>query len=153
MSKGFPAQTYNYGAGRPMVQELTYTGTTSNIRELASKIDENISKGCAVLVRGWTPTPALGFNIEDIGLYRPTLDQEVIVQGSYLHRLWEYVFGTLVDGYIRVRCQRNGPGADLSEVHNKTSMRNFIALAADEGSCLNLLDLPNAQPDVPIFLR
>lgn len=33
------------------------------------------------------------------------------------------------------------------------TLEQFIRLADDADECLNLLDLPNYQPDVPIFLR
>lgn len=49
--------------------------------------------------------------------------------------------------------QCKGEDADLSEIHRSLTIDEFIALGDDETECLNVLDLPNVQPDVPIFLR
>lgn len=45
------------------------------------------------------------------------------------------------------------PEGDPSKVHRYMSLKTFIDLANDANECCNLLDLPNLQPDVPIFLR
>jgi hypothetical protein len=42
---------------------------------------------------------------------------------------------------------------DTCGMHREMTMEEFLTLADDEGECLNLLDLPNYQPDVPIFVR
>jgi hypothetical protein len=84
LSKAPRAQDCAYGADRPMVIELQYDGRTSQeIHRLNKAIEDAISKGSAVLVRGWEPTPALDFNLSDIKLFRPTVTQPVIVQGTY----------------------------------------------------------------------
>lgn len=41
----------------------------------------------------------------------------------------------------------------MSKVFEVLSGVKFIELADDENTCMNLLDFPNTQPEVPIFLR
>ncbi|KAI6016262.1 hypothetical protein BKA83DRAFT_4497885 [Pisolithus microcarpus] len=120
-----------------MVVELKYDNSALSARILMSKIEDAISSGCAVLVRGWEPSPSLSFVEEDIGLYRPTLSQQVSVQ----------------DAVKRARQQARKSKADLSDVHRTVTLKEFIDLAKNKKECLNLLDLPNTQPEIPIFLR
>ena len=152
MSRGIQAQDFKYSAGQTMVKELKYTGCTSDIMDLASKIDGYISMGW--LIWGWTPTPTLDFTIEVIQLYCPTLDQDVITQGWQLYKVSIYVFWNISDGIYRCTwCQGNSIDADLSTVHATTTIRDFIRLAGKEWVCLNLLDLSNTHLDVLIFLQ
>ncbi|KAI5982790.1 hypothetical protein F5J12DRAFT_900032 [Pisolithus orientalis] len=44
-------------------------------------------------------------------------------------------------------------GPDMSKVFEVLSRVKFIELADNENTCMNLLDFPNTQPEVPIFLR
>ena len=70
---------------------------------------------------------AIGFITEDIRLYRPTLNQEVIIQGSCLHSFFEYIFGTLVDGYIH---------AVNAMVLTPIFPRSTIKCSSETSSCL-----------------
>ncbi|KAG6369564.1 hypothetical protein JVT61DRAFT_14269 [Boletus reticuloceps] len=125
MSMAPRAQDCTYGADRPMVIELQYDGgNAQDIHSLTKGIEDAISKGCAVLVRGWEPTPALEFTLSDIQLFRPTVSQPVVVQDD-----------------------------DERGQHRDMTLEGFIRMADDAGACMNLLDLPNYQPDVPIFIR
>lgn len=66
-----------------MVVEVAYdAGDARAIVSLTRKIQDALSKGCAVLVRGWEPNPVLEFSAEAIQLYRPTLSQRVVVQSK-----------------------------------------------------------------------
>ena len=58
----------------------------------------------------------------------------------------------MADAYKRAR-QQTSAHPDLSDVHETLSLAEVVLVASDQNRCLNLLDLPNAQPDVPIFLR
>ncbi|KAI5999285.1 hypothetical protein EDD15DRAFT_2193947 [Pisolithus albus] len=132
MAEAERAQEYPH-----MLVELEYDNSARSARSLMSKIEDAISCGCSVLVRGWEPSPPLSFMEEDIGLYRPTLSQQVSVQ----------------DAVKRARQQARRSKADLSDVHRTVTIKEFIDLAKNEKECLNLLDLPNTQPEIPIFLR
>jgi hypothetical protein len=84
MSRAPRAQDAKYDEERPMLIELAYDGSDSRaLWTLVRAIETAISKGCAVLVRGWELGPSLKFTRDDIRLYRPTIPQEVVVQGSY----------------------------------------------------------------------
>lgn len=75
------AQDQMYSAGRPMVVELAYDDNDSAaLIGLMSKIEVALSKGSAVVVRGWEPRPSLDFSVEAIQMYRPTLSQPVVAQ-------------------------------------------------------------------------
>lgn len=39
-----------------------------------------------------------------------------------------------------------------SQIYCKMTIKQFIHLADNQDECLILLDLPNYQPDIPIFL-
>ena len=85
MAKAPRAQEYAYGPNRPMVVELKYDAQDSRgLHALTNGIEDAISRGCAVLVRGWDPTPVLQFTIDDIKLFRPTIFQQVVVQGMFV---------------------------------------------------------------------
>lgn len=85
MAKAPRAQDRVYGPNRPMVVELQYDGRDSHtLHGLTKRIDDAISQGCAVLVRGWEPTPVLQFTLGDIKLLLPTVSQEVVAEGMYL---------------------------------------------------------------------
>ncbi|KAL4062717.1 hypothetical protein V8B97DRAFT_1877570 [Scleroderma yunnanense] len=137
MSGAPRAQEYMYSHTRPMLVELKYQDDAKSIRGLVSRIQDALSLGSAILVRGWDPKPTLDFTVEDIQLYRPTMAQSVSVQ----------------DTALCAGEQTLGRKADLSKVHNTTTIEKFIWDADEEKVCMNLLDLPNPQPDVPIFLR
>src|SRR5207245_4438068 len=60
-----------------------------------------------------------------------------------------------IDACRRAKHQRTNPPR-LDKVHNKDpelTMKRFIDLAKDPKVCMNTLDLPNVQPEIPIFLR
>jgi len=59
----------------------------------------------------------------------------------------------IVDVIMRAKEQRKGANAKLYDIHRKLTMEAFITAGGEKEECLNLLDLPNLQPDVPIFLR
>lgn len=62
--------------------ELKYDGDKGSLAQLIDNISDSLSRGCAVLVRGWKPNnPPLDFTCEDIRFFRPTISQEVVVQG------------------------------------------------------------------------
>lgn len=67
--------------GRPAFIELTYVHHSERVRSLVREIEEALSQGTPVVVRGWKPSVDLGFSVDDIHLYRPTTCQEVTVQG------------------------------------------------------------------------
>ena len=78
------AQDQMYDKHRPMVVELAYDGNgIHHLNTITSKIEDALSKGCAVLVRGWEPTPALDFSIEAIRMFRPSVSQHVDVQSTW----------------------------------------------------------------------
>ncbi|KAG9311146.1 hypothetical protein JVU11DRAFT_8209 [Chiua virens] len=132
------AQDEKYNTGRPMVVECTYDGSdTQALVKMNREIEEALSNGSAVLVRGWEPTPTLEFTVESIGMYRPSLHQDVDIQNAVL----------------REKEARKGDKGDGTNVHESMTIKRFIELADDPKKCLNLLDLPNIQPDVPIFVR
>ncbi|KAF8435844.1 hypothetical protein L210DRAFT_3648501 [Boletus edulis BED1] len=132
------AQDQTHGPGRPMVVELLYeAGNTWALVGLTSKIEEALSKGCAVLVRGWEPNPPLDFSVEAIQMYRPTMSQTVMVQNAVK----------------RGKESSKGSKGNTAAIHESLTLDNFITLAADPNKCMNLLDLPNIQPDIPIFVR
>ncbi|KAL4061811.1 hypothetical protein J3A83DRAFT_4197074 [Scleroderma citrinum] len=137
MSGAPRAQEYMYSHTRPMLVELKYQDDAKSIQGLVSRIQDALSLGSAILVHGWDPKPTLDFTVEDIQLYRPTMAQSVSVQ----------------DTALCAGEQTLGRKADLSKVHNTTTIEKFIWDADEEKVCMNLLDLPNPQPDVPIFLR
>lgn len=146
-----------YDKNRPMVVELSYdAGDTDAVNALPFKIEEAISKGSAVLVRGWEPTPARNFTVEDLRMYRPSLWQSVEVQGTWsCHTRWPASNNStgITDAVTRGAEQKKGDECDTSKIHVSMSIERFIALANDPDSCMNLLDLPNLQPDVPMFIR
>jgi len=77
------AQEKMYGEGRPMVIELVYDERdAAATARLTSQIEVALSKGSAVLVRGWEPKPKLDFSVDSIRLYRPTMAQMVDAQGT-----------------------------------------------------------------------
>jgi hypothetical protein len=41
-----------------------------------------ISRGVSIIVKGWCPKEEAGFSVEDIGLVRPTMEQEVYWHGK-----------------------------------------------------------------------
>lgn len=85
MSKAPRAQDCAFSADRPIVVELQYDALNAQgIHVLMKGIEDAISKGCAVLVRGWEPTPILEFTLRDIQLLRPTMSQFVTVQGMHV---------------------------------------------------------------------
>jgi hypothetical protein len=47
-----------------------------------AEIREHISNGRVILVKGWTPELRLEFTADDIGIIRPTIDQQVQWQGK-----------------------------------------------------------------------
>lgn len=62
-----------------------------------------------------------------------------------------------IDAILRSRLQQahgheDDDDDDLKLYHDMT-LEDFIKFADDEKECMNLLDLPNYQPDVPIFIR
>jgi hypothetical protein len=59
---------------------------------------------------------------------------------------------TMIDANLRSIDQDDNDD-DEPHQHRNMTMEEFIRLADDEGECLNLLDLPNYQPEVPIFVR
>ncbi|KIJ57509.1 hypothetical protein HYDPIDRAFT_35036 [Hydnomerulius pinastri MD-312] len=121
----------------PMLIELIYDPTdSSRILELSSKLDHALSQGTAVLVRGWQPQPVVDFDIDQIPIIRPTMEQPVVVQDAY-----------------KRAAQQASPQPDLSNVHSHIGLGEFILKAQDAECCMNLLDLPNSHPDVPPFLR
>ncbi|KAI6155869.1 hypothetical protein BKA82DRAFT_4349113 [Pisolithus tinctorius] len=123
---------------RTMLVELKYDGDKGSLAQLIANISDSLSRGCAVLVRGWKPNnPPLDFTCEDIRFFRPTISQEVVVQ----------------DALKRAEQQEAKGGPDMSKVFEVLSGVKFIELADDENTCMNLLDFPNTQPEVPIFLR
>ncbi|KAL4066267.1 hypothetical protein V8B97DRAFT_1874785, partial [Scleroderma yunnanense] len=103
---------------------------------LVSRIQDALLLGSAVLVCGWEPKPTLNFTVEDIQLYRPTMTQSVFVQDTALCTLEQDLEGKV----------------DLSKVHNTSTIEKFIQNVNEEKVCMNLLDLPNPQLDVLIFL-
>ncbi|KAI9452333.1 hypothetical protein HD554DRAFT_2043720 [Boletus coccyginus] len=138
LSRAPRAQDYRYDADRPMLVELAYDGRDAGaLWRMTMEIETALSKGCAVLVRGWEPTPALDFTMDSIQMFRPTMMQDVVAQ----------------DAIMRAKEQKKGTDAKLYDIHRKLTMKAFIAAGDEEEECLNLLDLPNLQPDVPIFLR
>lgn len=108
MSKAASAKQYSYGDGRPMLVEAKYEPKSSSVDALIAKIRDSLSLGCAVLVRGWQPNnPPLEFTVDDIHLYRPTLSQEVIVQGE-IDSMYVLMDGR-TDGYRCIQtCQGSG---------------------------------------------
>jgi len=58
-----------------------------------------------------------------------------------------------VDAILRSVEQGKGDEADLTNIHCGLTLQNMVELGDSETHCLNLLDLPNVQPDVPMFLR
>ncbi|KAI6138056.1 hypothetical protein BKA82DRAFT_4021780 [Pisolithus tinctorius] len=138
MSKAASATEYQYGHGRTMLVELKYDGDKGSLAQLIANISDSLSRGCAVLVRGWKPNnPPLDFTCEDICFFHPTISQEVVVQ----------------DALKRAEQQEAKGGPDMSKVFEVLSGVKFIELADNENTCMNLLDFPNTQPEVPIFLR
>lgn len=152
MSRGIWAQVLEYSTGWPMVKELKYTEYTSDIMDLISNINQYISMKCAILVWKWMPTPTLDFTIVGIQLYWPTLDQDVITQDWQFYEVSIYAFWMISDGYRCAQCQDNGVDIDLSTMHATTNIMDFIRLSGKEKAYLNLLNLPNAHLDMPIFL-
>ena len=66
-----------------MAVELRYDAADlEGVRAVAQQIEEAISNGIAVVVRGWQPSPALDFDLDGVGMVRPTLAQQVVVQGQ-----------------------------------------------------------------------
>ncbi|KAL4064654.1 hypothetical protein J3A83DRAFT_4376897 [Scleroderma citrinum] len=116
MSGAPRAQEYMYSHTRPMLVELKYQDDAKSIRGLVSRIQDALSLGSAILVRGWDPKPTLDFTVEDIQLYRPTMAQSVSVQ----------------DTALRAGEQMLGRKADLSKVHNTTMIEKFIRDADEE---------------------
>ncbi|KAI5984120.1 hypothetical protein F5J12DRAFT_899406 [Pisolithus orientalis] len=138
MSKAVSATEYQYGHGWTMLVELKYDGDKGSLAQLIDNISDSLSRGCAVLVRGWKlNNPPLDFTCEDIRFFHLTISQEVVVQDALKHAEQQEAKG----------------GPDMSKVFEVLSRVKFIELADDENTCMNLLDFPNTQPEVPIFLR
>lgn len=49
--------------------------------------------------------------------------------------------------------QEKGRDDNVRTVFTTLTGEQFIDCAQKEDACMNLLDLPNTQPDIPIFLR
>ncbi|KAI5985437.1 hypothetical protein F5J12DRAFT_898994 [Pisolithus orientalis] len=138
MSKAASTTEYQYGHGWTMLVELKYDGDKGLLAQLIANISDSLSRGCAVLVRGWKPNnPPLDFTCEDIHFFHLTISQEVVVQ----------------DALKCAEQQEAKGGPDMSKVFEVLSRVKFIKLADDENTCMNLLDFLNTQPEVPIFLR
>lgn len=82
MSQAPRAQDYVYDADRKMLIELAYDGLedVDALWNMIRQIEEALSKGCAVLVRGWEPTSPIDFTVDAIRIFRPTVSQ-VVAQG------------------------------------------------------------------------
>jgi hypothetical protein len=81
MAEAPKAQLAMYDPNRPMIIELSYTPDPKMVSKLIVAIEDGLARGSAVLVRGWQPGLRMGFSIDDIKLYRPTMSQNVTVQG------------------------------------------------------------------------
>ncbi|KAN0082693.1 hypothetical protein V8E55_008488, partial [Tylopilus felleus] len=100
------------------------------------QIEEAFSKGHTVLACVQGSTVQLSFSVEDIQLYRPTMPQEVTVQN------------TVMQAAEQVKVIGN-----LTKVYKAMTLDHFICLADKPGTCCNLLDMPNFQSDIPVFLK
>ncbi|KAI6157345.1 hypothetical protein BKA82DRAFT_7045 [Pisolithus tinctorius] len=86
MSKATCMTEYQYGHGWTMLVELKCDGDKESLAQLITNISDSLSRGCAVLVRGWKPNhPPLDFTCEDIGFFHPTISQEVVNQDALKH--------------------------------------------------------------------
>jgi hypothetical protein len=51
-------------------------------RAFLDLVRSHLAKGRPIVVKGWMPELCINFNIDDIGIIRPTLDQTVQYQGK-----------------------------------------------------------------------
>lgn len=72
------------------------TSISSERNTFIESIRECLSNGQAVLVKGWTPEVSYGFNIEDIGMIRPTITQHVQWQDNLFLVYYSYCLLTLI---------------------------------------------------------
>lgn len=123
-----------------------------SVWNLVLQIEERLSQGCTILVHGWELHLILTFSADDIQIYQPQWPGmslfKVCKENQSIVFALKYISG----------CNHVGPGTgketgNLTKVNSMMSLERFICLADMENTCCNLLDLPNTQPNYPVFIR
>ncbi|TDL13818.1 hypothetical protein BD410DRAFT_810230 [Rickenella mellea] len=115
------------------------------IYELAKKARAALSRGLAVVLKGWRPDCQYKFTVEDMRCLRPNMNQTVDWQATKLTRL------NSKDATKRAAAYA-AEGGDTVLIHSATTLEQFIRLADDPEVCGNALDLPNLKPEAPSIL-
>lgn len=67
----------------PLLVELRNEPNTNQL-DLTRTIQENLSRGTAVLVRGWEPRDLIKLTLDDVSMYRHPITEPLQWQGVYM---------------------------------------------------------------------